>query len=213
VPAVEIIFRDSFIPQTPPWKENSMISWRVRITAAFLGLAVSGCEDPDIVPVTPPGAIIPRTSPDKEPAAAQGEMPAPGMAEKMGAGSASDYTPALPTAKGQTNTTVHGIKYETLQEGTGAAAVPGQSVRVHYVGKLENGEVFDTTRSAGSPRLITIGDKDQIKMWGEALPGMKVGEIRKMIVPPAMGYGAKGKPPAVPPNATLTFEVELMDIP
>src|SRR5208282_5534073 len=106
----------------------------------------------------------------------------------------------------------NGIKYETLQEGAGPDAKPGESIRVHYVGKLENGEVFDTTRSAGSPRLITIGDKDQIKMWMEALPGMRVGEIRKMIVPPALGYGTKGKPPAVPPHATLVFEVELIDI-
>jgi FKBP-type peptidyl-prolyl cis-trans isomerase len=191
-----------------------MISWRVRIIAAFFGLAVCGCEEPqDIVPVTPPGAIIPRISPDKEPAAAQGEGAAPGLDSKSGAETAAKSPPATPTAKGQTKTTAHGVKYETLQEGTGHEASSGQSVRVHYVGKLESGEVFDTTRSAGSPRLITIGDKDQIKAWAEALPGMKVGEIRKMIVPPAMGYGAKGKPPAVPPNATLIFEVELMDIP
>jgi FKBP-type peptidyl-prolyl cis-trans isomerase len=190
-----------------------MISWRVRIVGTFLGLAICGCEEPqDIVPVAPPGAIIPRPSPDKEPATAQGEMAAPGMASQSGAGKASNYTPATPTAKGQTKTTANGVKYETLQEGTGREAKPGQSVRVHYVGKLESGETFDTTRSAGAPRLLTIGDEAPIKMWVEALPGMKVGEIRKMIVPPALGYGSKGKPPAVPPNATLIFEVELIDI-
>jgi FKBP-type peptidyl-prolyl cis-trans isomerase len=60
--------------------------------------------------------------------------------------------------------------------------------------------------------LVTIGDKDQIKMWVEAVPGMKVGEIRRLTVPSELGYGAKGRPPAVPPNATLVFEVELIDI-
>lgn len=190
-----------------------MISWRVRVVGALCGLALTGCEEPqDIVPVTPPGANIPRTSPDKEPAAAQGEMAAAGLASQTESIKAGNYTPAAPTAKGQTKTTANGIKYETLREGTGPEAKPGQSVRVHYIGKLENGEVFDTTRSGGPPRLITIGDKDQIKMWLEAVPGMKVGEIRKMSVPPAMGYGMKGKPPAVPPHATLVFEVELIDI-
>jgi len=189
-----------------------MSSWRVRVVAAFWGLAVCGCEEPnDIVPVTPPGAIIPRISPDSEPASAQGEMAAPGLAAPSGA-SKGDYTPATPTIKGQTKTTPNGVKYETLQEGAGPEAKPGQSVRVHYVGKLENGDVFDTTRSAGSPRLLTIGDKDQIKVWAEALPGMRVGEIRKMVVPPALGYGPKGRSPAVPPHATLVFEVELIDI-
>jgi FKBP-type peptidyl-prolyl cis-trans isomerase len=141
-----------------------------------------------------------------------GEMQAPSLASGSDAVKPGAYKPAAPTAKGQTKTTENGVKYETLQEGTGREAKPGQSVRVHYVGKLENGEVFDTTRSAGSPRLLTIGDKDQIKVWLEALPGMKVGEIRKMTVPPAMGYGKQGRPPAVPPNATLVFEVELIDI-
>jgi FKBP-type peptidyl-prolyl cis-trans isomerase len=196
-----------------------MNSWRVRVIRAFLGigafggLALSGCEEPtNIVAVTPPGANIPRTSPDTEPAAAQGEMLAASQASAAGATSVSKYTPATPTAKGQTKTTPEGVKYETLLEGIGPEAKPGQSVRVHYVGKLANGDIFDTTRSAGSPRLITIGDKDQIKMWLEALPGMHVGEIRKMTVPPALGYGDKGKPPVVPPNATLVFEVELIDI-
>jgi len=212
LPTVEDIIRNQIIPQTVSVKENSMSSWRLKAVGAFLGLSVCGCEEPtDIVPVTPPGAVIPRVSPDKEPAAAQGEMAAPGLATPSATGK-GDYTPATPTIKGQTKTTPNGVKYETLQEGAGREAMPGQSVKVHYVGKLESGDVFDTTRSAGSPSLLTIGDKDQIKVRAEALPGMRVGEVRKMIVPPALGYGPNGKPPAVPPNATLVFEVELIDI-
>jgi FKBP-type peptidyl-prolyl cis-trans isomerase len=151
---------------------------------------MSGCEDPQIVPVTPP----------------------PALAAGTGAVKSSDYTPATPTAMGQTKTTPNGVKYETLREGTGPEAKPGQSVRVQYVGKLENGEIFDTTRTGGPPRLVTIGEKDQLKAWAEAMPGMRVGEIRKMIVPPELGFGAKGRAPSVPPNATLVFEIELIDI-
>jgi len=125
-----------------------MSSWRLKAVGAFLGLSVCGCEEPtDIVPVTPPGAVIPRVSPDKEPAAAQGEMAAPGLATPSATGK-GDYTPATPTIKGQTKTTPNGVKYETLQEGAGREAMPGQSVKVHYVGKLESGDVFDTTRSS-----------------------------------------------------------------
>jgi FKBP-type peptidyl-prolyl cis-trans isomerase len=213
VPPLEVIIQNQIIQQTVSLKEHSMSSWRLRVAGALCGIALCGCEEPqDIVPVTPPGAIIPRTSPDSEPAAAQGEMAAPALAGQSGAIKSLNYTPATPTAKGQTKTTPNGVKYETLQEGTGREIKPGDSVRVHYVGKLENGEVFDTTRSGGQPRLLNIGGADQIKAWAEALPGMKVGEIRKLIVPPALGYGATGRPPAVPPHATLVFEVELIDI-
>jgi FKBP-type peptidyl-prolyl cis-trans isomerase len=178
----------------------------------MLTMVVTGCEDPQIVPVAPPGAIIPRTSPDETPAVAQGEMIAPALAASTGTVKASDYTPATPTAKGQTKTTEHGVKYETIREGIGPESKPGQSIRVHYVGKLENGDVFDTTRNGGPPRLVTIGEKDQLKAWTEAIPGMRVGEIRKLIVPPELGFGAAGRAPSVPSNATLIFEIELLDI-
>ena len=120
--------------------------------------------------------------------------------------------PAPPTAKGETKTTKGGVKYETLQEGTGPQLKSGQAATFHYVGSLEKGKVFDTTRKSNEPRKFRIGIDPLIKGWEEAIPGMKVGEIRKMIIPPALGYGEEGKPPEIPPNATLIFEVELVEI-
>jgi FKBP-type peptidyl-prolyl cis-trans isomerase len=173
-----------------------------------------GCDVPEqIVPVSPPGAIIPREPPDKDdPAQAQGESIA--VAPKStgeGSKKAPAFTPAEPTAKGETKTTKNGVKYETLREGTGEELKPGKVAKLHYEGKLENGTVFDTTRQSGGPQRMTIGMGGLIKGWEEAIPGMRVGEIRKLIIPPAMGYGAnaKGK---IPANSTLIFEVELVGI-
>ena len=100
------------------------------------------------MPTTPPGTVFPRTPPDTDnPAQAQGESVA--LAPKAGTDSSvkpAAYTPALPTAKGETKTTKNGVKYETLKEGTGQELKPGRVARFHYEGKLEDGTIFDTTR-------------------------------------------------------------------
>jgi FKBP-type peptidyl-prolyl cis-trans isomerase FkpA len=194
-------------------KENSMSAWRLGMPACLVALALSGCEDPgEIVPVAPPGAVIPRQSPDTEPFAAQGEMVAPLTPPKKDAAKPEDYTPAPPTAKGETKTTAHGVKYETLREGSGPELIPGQTARVHYVGTLENGKEFYSSRKSSEPEAFNIKAGTLIKGWVEALPGMKVGEVRKLTIPPDQAYGERGKPPEIPPNATLTFEIELVDI-
>lgn len=189
-----------------------MKSWRFGIMGGLVSLALSGCEDPgEIVPAAPPGAAVPRESPDTETPVAQGEMAAPVLPSGSEAMKVVEYTPALPTPKGQTKTTAHGVKYETIREGTGPELKPGQAARVQYEGKLENGKVFDTTYRNGQPRVLTIDAATLIKGWAEALPGMKVGEIRKLVVPPEQAYGAQGTA-IIPPNSTLYFEVELVDI-
>jgi FKBP-type peptidyl-prolyl cis-trans isomerase len=179
-----------------------------------LGLTLAGCEEPEqIVPTVPPGAVIPREAPDKDhPAEAQGESVA--LAPKS-TGDASRkapaYTPAEPTAKGETKTTKNGVKYETLKAGTGDELKPGMVARLHYEGKLENGTVFDSTGK--TPRSMTIGTGQLIKGWEEGLPGMRVGETRKLTIPPDLGYGVNGATGGkIPPNATLIFEVELLGI-
>jgi FKBP-type peptidyl-prolyl cis-trans isomerase FkpA len=138
-------------------------------------------------------------------------MAAPSSAGETAPVKAVEYTPALPTAKGETKTTAHGVKYETLKEGTGPEFKPGQSGKFLYEGKLENGTVFDATESK-QPRIFAVGAGKMTQGWEEAIPGMKAGEIRKLTVPPAAAYGASGYPPKIPPNATLIFEVELVDI-
>jgi FKBP-type peptidyl-prolyl cis-trans isomerase len=117
-----------------------------------------------------------------------------------------------PTAPGKSQELVNGLKYETVTPGTGEVAKPGSNVTVHYVGSLTNGSVFDSSRNAGHPYTFQLGGGQVIKGWDVGVAGMKVGEVRKLVVPPLLGYGVEGHPPAIPPNATLNFEVELLKV-
>jgi peptidylprolyl isomerase len=99
-----------------------------------------------------------------------------------------------------------------LVQGTGATPQRGQTVTVHYVGTFENGKEFENSRERGAPADFRIGVGEVIKGWDEALMTMKVGGKRKLIIPPSLAYGRMGKPPNIPGNATLTFEVELLSV-
>jgi peptidylprolyl isomerase len=103
-----------------------------------------------------------------------------------------------------------GLKYRDLKEGDGAAVQPGATVTVDYIGWLTSGgQPFDTSWKPGEqPMAAPLGRL--VKGWQEGIPGMKVGGIRKLVIPPALGYGAEGSPPDIPPNATLVFEVEVL---
>ena len=108
--------------------------------------------------------------------------------------------------------TASGLEYEDIQEGTGASPATGQTAVVHYVGTLTNGKKFDSSRDRGKPFSFRVGVGQVIKGWDEGVGSMKVGGIRKMTIPSELGYGAQGSPGAIPPNATLLFEVELIEI-
>jgi FKBP-type peptidyl-prolyl cis-trans isomerase len=188
--------------------------WLVGIVGGIVGLpALSGCDGPgEFIPTAPPGAIATRTDPAPEGAQALGEMAAPELAATTSPDGSKGSEPADPTAKGETKTTKGGVKYETLKEGTGPALKAGQAAMFRYTGTLENGEVFDTTRTTNEPRKFRIGVDPLIKGWEEAVPGMKVGETRRMVIPPELGYKETGKVPDIPANATLIFEIELVEI-
>lgn len=102
---------------------------------------------------------------------------------------------------------------EDLKIGTGAEATPGHTVSVHYVGTLHaNGQKFDSSRDRGAPFNFPLGGGRVIKGWDQGVAGMKVGGLRKLTIPPHLGYGDRGFPGAIPPAATLVFEVELLAV-
>ena len=108
-------------------------------------------------------------------------------------------------------TSPSGLKYVVTKEGAGDKPVKGKAVKVHYTGKLPNATVFDSSVKRGRPIEFLIGEGRVIKGWDEALSDMKKGEQRILIIPPDLAYGERGYGGVIPPNATLIFEVELVD--
>jgi peptidylprolyl isomerase len=109
-------------------------------------------------------------------------------------------------------TTASGLKYTDTVVGTGATPQRGQTVSVHYTGTLQNGFKFDSSRDRGAPMEYKFGVQPMIKGWDEAVSTMKVGGRRKLIIPPALGYGAQGRPPDIPGNSILLFDLELVGV-
>ena len=114
--------------------------------------------------------------------------------------------------KGTQVTTASGLKYTDLVVGTGATPQRGQTVTVHYTGTLENGKKFDSSVDRGTPADFPIGVGRVIKGWDEGLMTMKVGGKRHFIIPSNLGYGPAGRPPDIPGNSTLIFDVELLGV-
>ena len=113
-------------------------------------------------------------------------------------------------------TTVSGLQYEDVSLGTGAEAKAGKYVKVHYTGWLyENGErgaKFDSSKDRNDPFTFPLGAGHVIRGWDEGVQGMKVGGSRILVIPPQLGYGARGAGGVIPPNATLLFEVDLLEV-
>lgn len=109
-------------------------------------------------------------------------------------------------------TTASGLQYSVDRPGTGAQPTAGQTVSVHYTGWLTNGTKFDSSRDRNQPLEFAVGTGRVIRGWDEGLLAMKVGERRTLVIPPDLGYGARGAGGVIPPNATLVFAVELLSV-
>lgn len=109
-------------------------------------------------------------------------------------------------------TSASGLQYVDLVVGSGREAHAGETAVVHYTGTLTDGTKFDSSKDRNAPFSFRLGAGQVIKGWDEGVEGMKIGGIRKLVIPPQLGYGSRGAGSAIPPNATLIFEVELLDL-
>ncbi len=121
-------------------------------------------------------------------------------------------TSAPTKVTGEPKKTPGGVSYWDIKFGTGAVAVKGQKVTVHYTGWFTDGKKFDSSVDRSEPLSFNLGAGEVIKGWDEGVAGMKVGGKRQLKIPPDMAYGHRGYPGAVPPDATLIFDVELLKV-
>ncbi|MGV7229201.1 MAG: FKBP-type peptidyl-prolyl cis-trans isomerase [Nitrospirales bacterium] len=108
--------------------------------------------------------------------------------------------------------TSSGLQYADLVVGSGREAHAGETATVHYTGTLVDGTKFDSSKDRNKPFSFRLGAGHVIKGWDEGVEGMKIGGTRKLVIPPELGYGARGAGSTIPPNATLIFQVELLEL-
>ena len=168
---------------------------KTRVVAGFLSLlallTVAGCDVRD-----------------------RGKVERPvGDAQVESAGVPTDFAESLGVNLSEMRETPSGLYVQDLEEGRGLAARPGHVVVVHYTGWLPNGDEIDSTRDAGEARSFQLGARrDIIAGWEEGVTGMRIGGKRRLVIPPQLAYGARGVPGAIPPNTTLVYEFELLEI-
>jgi FKBP-type peptidyl-prolyl cis-trans isomerase len=145
----------------------------------------------------------------------QPQLPSPDSATLAGPQTpipASAFNPTIPLSKNRI-IIKNNMKIEVTKEGTGEKVVNGDTAVVEYVGKLENGTVFDASKNHGDGSFsFSVGAGQVIKGWDQGVLNMKIGESRTLTIPPELAYGPNGIPPVIPANATLIFEVTLLAI-
>lgn len=168
-------------------------------SVATIGGTPSGPGTPvatTLLGTRPPNATARPTA-----AARPSASPAPGAA-----------LPTVPPGTPPLTSQPDGLQYQDITVGSGAQPQSGQKVTVNYTGWLENGTKFDSSVDRNQPFSFTIGQGQVIKGWDEGLASMKVGGKRRLVIPGALAYGPSGRPPTIPPNATLVFDVELLSV-
>ena len=123
-----------------------------------------------------------------------------------------DFAPELNVNLDAMTKTASGLYIQDLTVGTGDEATSGTTVIVHYEGWLSNGTKFDSSRDRNEPFSFLLGAGRVIQGWDEGVAGMRVGGFRKLVIPPALGYGVGGSLPTIPGNATLVFDIELLEV-
>ncbi len=152
------------------------------------------------------GAMMYRSSSNRQPAVEGGEVKPTVSTEP-----ASDLVRDPFLENNNIKTMANGLKIEDVKVGTGEVAVKGALITVHYVGTLMNGKKFDSSRDRGEPFQFPLGQGMVIQGWEQGFEGMKVGGVRKLTIPPELGYGSQDVGP-IPANSTLQFEVELLGV-
>ena len=185
---------------------------RVRLTLPLIAaglLTTWGCGPPEITQALPPGMEpMIEEVPEGQEAQALGEQQAMGAIP----GPSASVPLAPPTDPGQTSMTTSGVAYQTLKAGDGDEATAGKTAVIHYDLKLENGQAVENSRSRGQTYSFRIQPGGgAIDGMTQGVSGMKVGEVRKLTIPPELGYGSQPSG-EIPGNSTLIFEVELMDV-
>lgn len=140
------------------------------------------------------------------------DQAADGAAAAGGEPTQVTYAPELGVSLNEMTELPSGLYYQDLGEGGGATAAAGDRVAVHYTGWLPSGEKFDSSRDRGQLFIFRIGAGEVIPGWDEGVTGMRVGGRRLLVIPPGLGYGAEGAGGVIPPNSTLVFDVELVEI-
>jgi FKBP-type peptidyl-prolyl cis-trans isomerase len=141
-----------------------------------------------------------------------GPLACGGAADRDKNAESAGFSAALEVDTTALTKTPSGLRYQDVKQGDGTEATADRTVSVHYTGWLPNGEKFDSSRDRNEPFSFTLGAGQVIAGWDEGVAGMKVGGRRKLVIPADLGYGTAGAPPAIPPGATLVFDVELLDV-